>query len=78
VIDHAAALAADPDLSAFASGLDAGFAFADLRAPAIGAGFAWGRHGPRTELRRHGFERLFAYAPPPRRPGLRERLFGRR
>ena len=41
-------------------------------------GFSWGRHGPRTELRRHGYERLFAYAPPEEKPGLLRRLFGSR
>jgi hypothetical protein len=51
-VGHAAALVGDDaDLSAFASGLDAGFEFVDLRAPAVGDGFAWGSHGPRTELR---------------------------
>lgn len=30
-------------------------------------GFSWGRHGPRTEVRRHGDERVFAYAAPLKR-----------
>lgn len=37
-------------------------------------GVSWGRFGPRTELRRHGYERLFAYAPPEKKPGLLSRL----
>jgi cell wall assembly regulator SMI1 len=74
VLDHAAALAGDASLREFAAGLDERFRFVDLREPAIGMGFSWGRHGPRTEVRRHGFERLFAYAAPPKRR-LRERLF---
>lgn len=78
VIGHAAALVGDVELRAFADGLDERWQFADLREPAIGMGFAWGRHGPLTELRRHGHVPLFAFAPPPRRPGLLERLRGRR
>jgi hypothetical protein len=62
-LDHAAALAADDDLRAFAAELDERFVFADLRSPSAGDGFSWGRYGPRTELRRYGFDRLFALAP---------------
>jgi cell wall assembly regulator SMI1 len=76
-IDHSAALTGDAELSAFAAELDERFTFVDLRSPEIGMGFSWGRHGPRTEVRRHGFERLFAYAPPEQQPGLLSRLFGR-
>ena len=75
-LDHATALAGDEQLRAFAAELDARWTFVDLRAPEIGMGFSWGRHGPRTDVRRHGYERLFAYAPPERKPGLRRRLFG--
>lgn len=78
-LDHAAALSGDAELRAFASELDERFVFVDLRAPSSGDGFSWGRHGLGTELRRHGYTRLFAYAPPPERErrGLR-RLLGRR
>jgi cell wall assembly regulator SMI1 len=75
-IDHAAALAGDDTLREFATSLDDNFTFVDLREPEIGMGFSWGRHGPRTEVRRHGYERLFAYAPPEKKPGLFRRLFG--
>ena len=76
-LDHAAALASGDDgLRAFAEELDERWTFVDLRAPEIGMGFSWGRYGWRTEIRRHGFERLFAYAPPERKPGLLSRLFG--
>jgi hypothetical protein len=77
-LDHAAALAADAELHAFAAELDERFVFVDLRSPASGDGFSWGRYGPRTELRRHGYARLFASAPQPEpeRRGLR-RLLGR-
>jgi hypothetical protein len=34
-----------------------------------------GRYGPRTDVRRHGPERLFAYAAHEKRPGLLHRLF---
>lgn len=66
-LDRTAALAGDADLSAFASLLDDRFSFVDLRRAEVGMGFSWGRHGPRTRLRRHGYERLFAYAPRRRR-----------
>jgi cell wall assembly regulator SMI1 len=75
-LDHAAALAGDPALREFAAGLDESWTFVDLRSPEVGMGFSWGRHGPRTELRRHGYELLFAYAPPEQKPGLLKRLFG--
>jgi hypothetical protein len=75
VIDHAAALAGDDELRAFATTLDETFDFVDLRAPEIGAGFSWGRFGPRTEIRRHGCARLFAHARPEKKPGLLGRLF---
>jgi hypothetical protein len=74
--ERSAALAADDDLRAFAEGLEDRFQFVDLRAPEIGMGFSWGRYGPRTEVRRHGFQRLFAYAPPDRKPGLLRRILG--
>jgi cell wall assembly regulator SMI1 len=77
-IDHSSALAGDPDLSAFATRLDDRWTFVDLRSPQVGMGFAWGRHGPRTEVRRHGYQRLVAYALPERKPGLLGRLFASR
>lgn len=40
-------------------------------------GFAWGRFGPRTEIRRAGRERLWALIAPEQKPGLLRRLFGR-
>jgi len=73
---RSAALAADDDLRAFAEQLDDSFQVVDLRSPEIGMGFSWGRYGPRTDVRRHGFLRLFAYAPPERKPGLVRRIFG--
>lgn len=75
-LDHAEALAGDASLREFASGLDERFTFVDLRSPEIGMGFSWGRHGPRTEVRRHGYELLFAYAPPEKKPGFLRRLRG--
>ena len=75
-LDRATALAGDEELRSFAAALDDRFTFVDLRAPEIGMGFSWGRHGPRTEVRRHGYERIFAYAPPERKPGLLRRVFG--
>jgi hypothetical protein len=74
-LGHNEALAADDSLRAFAAGLDDRFVFVDLRSPELGMGFSWGRFGPRTEIRRHGYERLFAYARPEKKPGLLSRLF---
>jgi hypothetical protein len=77
MLEHDAALARDEELRAFASTLDERFVFADLRRPEQGIGLEWGRFGPRTEVRRHGFARLFALAPPEQRPGLMHRLLRR-
>ena len=76
-IDHAAALAGDDDLRTFATELGDRFTFVDLRSPVVGMGFSWGRYGPLTEVRRHASQRLFAGAPPERKPGLMSRLLGR-
>ncbi len=74
-LNHSDALAADEHLHAFAAELDERFTFVDLRSPvAVGMGFSWGRYGPRTDVRRHRYERLFAYAPPKKGPGLLRRL----
>jgi hypothetical protein len=74
-LDHSAALANDERLSAFAGELDDRFTFVDLRSSPVGMGFSWGRYGPRTDLRRHRHERLFAHAPLEKRPGLLRHLF---
>ena len=66
----------DAQLADFAATLEDDFEIVDLRDAEIGMGFSWGRYGPRTELRRHGDELLFAYRRPPRRP--RRGLFSRR
>jgi hypothetical protein len=75
LLARADALAADDELRAFADSLDDRFMFADLRRAEPRTGFEWGRFGARTEVRRHGFARLFALAPPERRPGLLRRFF---
>jgi len=78
VVDRAAALDGhDEELRAFAGELDDRFVLVDLRRPAVGDGFSWGRFGARTEVRRHGHARLFAYAAREKRPGLLARLRGR-
>jgi hypothetical protein len=74
-LSYEEALAGDSRLRAFAAGLDDRFLFVDLRSPEIGMGFSWGRYGPRTQVRRDGDERLFAYARPEKKPGLLGRLF---
>jgi cell wall assembly regulator SMI1 len=72
-----AARAGDPVLTAFAATLPSTAWIADLRAGRPGQGFAWGRFGPRTEIRRAGHERLWAVIPPAPKPGWLRRLFGR-
>jgi hypothetical protein len=68
----------DPVIREFAASLPADALIADLRAARLGDGFAWGRHGPRTTIRRCGTERVWAVLPPPPKPpGLLSRLFGR-
>ena len=76
ITQTAAAASSDPDLRAFASSLPEHFQVIDLRKAEPGMGFSWGRYGPRTEVRRHGYKRIFAYAKPPR-TGLFAKLFGR-
>lgn len=51
----------DPQLSAFAKELDSSYQVVDLRNPCVGFGFSWGRHGPKTVIRRFGMEPIFAY-----------------
>ncbi len=67
----------DPVLAAFAATVPGDGRIADLRDARPGQGFAWGRFGPRTELRRAGRERLWALMPPASKPGLLRRLFGK-
>jgi cell wall assembly regulator SMI1 len=71
-----AAASSDPVLKAFGSSLPEHFQVIDLRKAQQGMGFSWGRYGPRTEIRRHGYEKIFAYAKPPK-TGLFAKLFGR-
>jgi len=65
----------DPTLRVFAGGLQAGAYVADLRSRVLGSGFAWGRFGPDTVVKRHGPDLLFAVERPERR-GLFQRLVG--
>jgi hypothetical protein len=77
VMDQAvAATSSDPELRSFASGLPEHFQIIDLRSVSPGMGFSWGRYGPQTEVRRHGYERIFGYAKPPS-TGFFAKLLGR-
>jgi cell wall assembly regulator SMI1 len=71
-----AADSSDSAIRTFASGLPEHFEIIDLRSVDPGMGFSWGRYGPRTELRRYGYERIFAYAKPTG-TGFFAKLFGR-
>lgn len=53
----------DHALRQFAQRLEEGWTLVDLRQREIGGGLAWGRYGPRTQLARCGWERIFGYAP---------------
>lgn len=76
VITHASALASsDPDIQAFAAGLEASFDLIDLRDAQIGMGLSWGRYGANTEVKRFGSKPIFAYRRP-EKTGLFSRLFG--
>ena len=65
----------DPDIRAFAAGLDAGFEVIDLRDARIGMGFSWGRYGPNTEVKRFGSQPVFAYRKP-EKTNVLSRLLG--
>ena len=74
LLDHEQALAGDETLREFAARFDDRHTFADLRAPQVGEGFAWGRHGPRTIIVRHPDAPIFAITAPEKKPGLLRRL----
>jgi hypothetical protein len=73
----AADAAENAAVRAFAAGLPQDAVIADLRQPSVGDGFAWGRFGPRTTIRRAGEEPIWALIPPERKPGLFQRIFGK-
>jgi len=73
----AASVSTDPLLRELARVCGPEYLVVDLRAPVLGSGFSWGRWGPRTRVRRCGEHRVWAYAPPEKRPGLWSRLLGR-
>jgi len=51
----------DPVLSGFVESVPEHFHIVDLRKAQPGMGFSWGRYGPDTEIRRCGYDRIFAY-----------------
>jgi SMI1 / KNR4 family (SUKH-1) len=66
---------ADGVLRDFAASLPPTALVVDLRHPALGQGFSWGRFGPRTSIRRAGQERIWAIIPPERKRGFFASLF---
>ena len=67
----------DPALMAFCRTLQPAQRVCDLRSRTRGAGFAWGRFGPETPVRRDGDRLLFAIEAPPAKRSWRDRLFGK-
>jgi hypothetical protein len=61
---RAATTSDDQALRDFAASLDEAWTVVDLRRREVGMGVPWGAYGPRTRLARHGWERIFGYAPP--------------
>ena len=55
----ASGIASDPALAEFSNQLPETFRVVDLRALEIGSGFAWGRAGANSGIRRYGSELLF-------------------
>lgn len=53
----------DVALREFALTLDPAWSVVDLRRRDVGMGVAWGHFGPQTRFARHGWERIFGYAP---------------
>lgn len=76
IAQTAAVDSADQVLREFALSLSEQFQLIDLRNASPGMGFSWGRYGPDTEIRRHGYELIFAYAKPPKKKGMFSKLFG--
>jgi hypothetical protein len=63
-LSHEAAVArGDVALRELAERLGDQWTLVDLRQRTVGDGVVWGRYGPRTRLARHGWERIFGYAP---------------
>lgn len=69
--------AVDPVLRDFAGSVREDGYVADLRHWAPGSGFAWGRFGSATVVKRHGPDLLFALERPQRDGFLRRLLWGR-
>src|SRR4029453_1703443 len=74
-LDHAAALAGDEDLRAFATELDDRFTFVDPRSSPVGMVFLGSLRAANRDPTPWN-EPLFAYASPEKRPGIFRRLFG--
>jgi hypothetical protein len=77
IAQPAAASSSDVTLREFANTLTPDALIADMRQPTVGSGFAWGKFGPRTVIQRFGTHLLWALTPPPSKPGIFARLFGK-
>ncbi len=69
---------ADQEIKAFAEKAGGEFQFVDLRRPAVGQGFSWGRvDDPDEDIMRDGPKPLFAIRKPLPKKSFLQRLFGR-
>ena len=71
---EAALYSEDADIREFAESVGENYLLIDMRLAQIGAGFSWGRYGPKTVCRRFGEKRIFAYEI---RKSFWQRLFNR-
>jgi hypothetical protein len=67
----------DPALAAFLRTSNPDALVCDLRERTMGSGFAWGRFGPTTPVKRDADRLLFAVEPPPPKRSWLDRLLGR-
>ena len=69
-LSHDQALLLDAELANFARELAPEWTLIDLRKPAPGDGFSWGRYGPDTEVRRHPSQCIVAVRKPAKKPSF--------
>ncbi len=68
--------APDETLCTFTKTSNADDLVVDLREQIVGSGFAWGRHGPNTGVKRYGAALVFAMLALAKKSGFFKRVFG--